>query len=89
MKLKPMGTRLLAKQYEEEKIGEIIMSDMTKKMSLKAEVIAIGEDCDWIKVGDKILFGRFARFDVPFPESDWRDYFIMNEEDILCKIEEE
>ena len=89
MKLTPMGTRLIAKQFDDDKVGSIIVPDMAKKVSLRATVVAIGEDCDWVKAGDTILFGRYARFDIPLRGEEWKDHFIMNEEDILCKIEGE
>jgi co-chaperonin GroES (HSP10) len=62
--------------------------DYAKAGSLRATVIAAGADCVWVEVGDTILFGRYAKFDVPLRGEEWRDHFIMNEDDILAKVHE-
>ena len=88
MKLEPLRSRLVAKQFDDDKIGSIYIPDAAKQTSLRATVIACGPDCIYVKVGDTILFGRYAKFDVPLRGDEWRDHFIMNEDDILCKITE-
>lgn len=89
MKLRPMGDRLIAKQFDDDRIGSIIIPDSSKKTSLRATVISAGPQCDFVKVGDTILFGRFARFDLPLRDEKWKDCFIMNEADVLCILEDE
>ena len=86
MKLEPMGKRLIAKQFEDDKIGELYVPDTVKKVSLRATVVAVGPDVIWVEVGDKILFGRYAKFDIPLRGDEFKDHFIMNEVDLLAKI---
>lgn len=87
MNLKPMGDRLIAKQFEDDKVGSIYIPDSAKQTSLRATVVAAGPQCDFVKVGDTILFGRFAKFDIPLRGEEWRSHFIMNEADVLCVLE--
>ena len=90
MKLEPHGQRILVKRKSDEKLGEIYVPETAKMVSLRGEVIAVGEDCDWIKVGDDIFFGRYAPFELPTNYySDLKnigEVLIMNEEDVLCKL---
>ena len=88
MKFEPYGNRLIAKQTDDDKIGEIIISDYSKKGSLRATVKYIGEDVTFVKPGDTIFFGRYAKFDMPMREEEYRNWFIMNEDDILLKLHE-
>lgn len=50
----------------------------------EGEVIATGPTAEGIKVGDKVLWGRYAAKQIP----NWDDHFIMNDEDILGVIRE-
>ena len=89
MKLEPLYSRLVAKQFDDDKIGSIIVPEMAKQASLRATVIAVGRGCDTVKAGDTILVGRYAKFDVPLRGSEWKDCFLMNEDDVLCRIHKE
>lgn len=86
--LEPLTSRLLAKQYEADKVGNIIVPDTAKQVSLKATVVSVGPECVNVEVGDRIIFGRYGKFDVPLRGRKWKNHFIMNEDDILCKIKE-
>jgi co-chaperonin GroES (HSP10) len=88
MWLEPYGSRLIAKQTEDDKIGLIYLAEHTKKGSLRATVKAIGPECTWVNEGDVIFFGRYAKFDLPLTGEEWRDWFIMNEDDILLRQNE-
>ena len=88
MFLEPYGQRLIAKQFDDDKIGSIWVPESAKQASLRATVIAVGPECKWVNMGDRILFGRYGKFDVPLRGDEWRDHFIMNEEDILARIHE-
>ena len=86
MKLKPHGLRILVRRKMDEKTGgEIVIPESSKKVSLRGDVIAVGEDCEWLQVGDDIFFGRYAPFELPtFYYKDLKDegeILIMNEED--------
>jgi co-chaperonin GroES (HSP10) len=86
IELEPMGERIIAKQFDDDKIGSIYVPETAKQVSLRATVVAAGPDCIWVKPGDIILFGKYAKFDVPLRGEKWRDHFIMNEPDVLCKL---
>jgi len=90
MKLNPHAQRILVKRKMDEKMGEIYIPESSKKVSLRGDVIAIGDDCEWIKEGDDIFFGRYAPFELPtgyYPDlKEIGEILIMNEEDVLCKI---
>lgn len=88
MKLEPMGSRLIAKQFDDDKVGSIYVPETAQKASLRATVVATGPDCEFVTNGDIIIFGRYAKFDIPLRGEEWRDHFVMNEDDILCKIKE-
>jgi chaperonin GroES len=91
MAFRPLGDRVLVKRVEEESKtkGGIIIPDTAKEKPQEGEVLAIGPgarddhgkrvDLD-VKVGDRILFGKWSGTEVKL-EGD--DLIIMKESDIL------
>jgi len=90
--LEIFGSRLIARRWQSDEIGGIILPDVSTKVSLRGVVAAVGSGCVDIKVGDDIIFGRYAPFDLPTKSyEDLRDmpeFVIMNEEDVLLRINE-
>lgn len=95
MRLKPLQDRILVQRVEEETKtkGGIIIPDTAKEKPAEGKVVAvgngkIGEDGKKIaielKVGDKILFGKYAGSEVKI---DGQEYLIMREDDVLGVIE--
>ena len=95
MKIKPLQDRVIVKRLEEEEKtkGGIIIPDTAKEKPQEGKVIAVGkgkvtEDGKVIpldvKVGDKILFGKYAGTEVKI---GGEEHLIMREEDILGIIE--
>jgi len=92
MKIRPLHDRILVERLEEkeEKRGGIIIPDTAKEKPQEARVIAVGTGkvtdegkrltLD-VKVGDKILFGKYSGSEV---KVDDKDYLILREEDILA-----
>jgi chaperonin GroES len=92
MKIRPLHDRVLVERLEEkeEKRGGIIIPDTAKEKPQEAKVIAVGTGkvtdegkrlpLD-VKVGDKILFGKYSGSEV---KVDDKDYLILREEDILA-----
>ena len=91
MKFRPLGDRVLVKRVEEETKtkGGIIIPDTVKEKPQEGEVIAVGsgarDDSGKIvpldvKVGDKILFGKWSGSEVKI---DGEDLLIMKESDVL------
>lgn len=87
----PLHDRVLVRRIEAEEktAGGIIIPDSAKEKPQEGEVIAVGkgakdDDGDRIeldvKVGDKILFGKWSGTEVKL---DGKDLIIMKESDIL------
>ena len=92
MKFRPLHDRVLVRRVEAEEktAGGIIIPDTAKEKPQEGKVIAVGtgkvtEDGKRlgldVKVGDKILFGKYSGSEV---KVDDKDYLIMREEDILA-----
>ena len=95
MSFRPLHDRVLVKRVEEEEktSGGIIIPDTAKEKPSQGEVIAVGpgaRDEDGkrvepdVKVGDKVLFGKWSGTEV---KVDGQDYLIMKESDIMGVIE--
>ena len=95
MKVRPLHDRLLVRRVEEKETakGGIIIPDTAKEKPQQGEVLAIGNGkilengtkvaLD-VKVGDKILFGKYSGTEV---KVDGDDYLVMREEDVMAIIE--
>lgn len=88
--IKPLGSRVAIKKLEaEEKTeGGIILTSSAKEKPQMAEVVAVGpgtkdEDME-LKVGDKVVFSKYAGTDVKF---EGEEYTIMSQSDILAVVE--
>lgn len=95
MKFKPLADRVLVKRTEETKktAGGIIIPDTAKEKPSQGEVLAVGagarDDSGKIiamtlKVGDKILFGKWSGSEVKI---DGEELLIMKESDVLGILE--
>lgn len=91
MKFRPLGDRVLVRRVEEatKTAGGIIIPDTATEKPQEGEVLAvgngaIGDDNERValdvKVGDKILFGKWGGSEVKI---DGEDLLIMKESDIL------
>jgi len=92
---KPLHDRVLVKRLpsEEKTAGGIIIPDSVQEKPQQGEIIAAGSgsrradgniDPLGVKVGDKILFGKYAGTEVKMQGTD---YIIMKETDILGVLE--
>ena len=90
--LKPLGDRIIAKAVsaEETTAGGIILPDTAKEKPLEAEVIAVGPGAQLdsgkktpmdVKVGDKIIYGKYAGTEVKIGVED---YIILRQDDVLA-----
>ena len=95
MKIRPLHDRVLVKRLEPKEVvtGGIIIPETAKEKPQEGEVVAVGngkiaEDGKTlamnVKVGDKILFGKYSGSDVKI---DDEEYLIMREDDILGVLE--
>ena len=90
MKLKPLGNRVIVTLLTEEetsKSGIILPETIDKEKKAEGKVIAIGEGekiqkLD-LKVGDKVLFGKYAGEEVKIEKVEYK---ILSDEDVLAVI---
>ncbi|NYB72561.1 co-chaperone GroES [Sedimentibacter hydroxybenzoicus DSM 7310] len=93
MSVKPLGERVVIKMVEaEEKTKSgIVLPGTAKEKPQVAEVIAVGSGItsdekkkDEIKVGDKVIFSKFAGTEV---KVDGEELIIIKLADVLAVIE--
>jgi chaperonin GroES len=95
MKFRPLHDRVVVKRVAEEErtAGGIIIPDSAKEKPMQGEIIAVGagardengkvQPLD-VKVGDRVLFGKWSGTEVKL---DGSDLLIMKESDIMGIIE--
>ncbi|MBK5209182.1 MAG: co-chaperone GroES [Flavobacteriaceae bacterium] len=87
--IKPLADRVLVKPLPAEKTtaSGLIIPDSAKEKQQKGTIIAIGKGLKdepmTVKVGDTILFGKYAGTELIL---DGNDYLIMRESDILAIV---
>ncbi len=95
MKIRPLHDRVIVKRLEEERTspGGIVIPDTAAEKPVQGKVVAVGkgkilEDGQVrpvdVKVGDKILFGKYTGTEV---KVEGEDLVVMREEDIMAIIE--
>ena len=90
MKLRPVEDNVVVKLNtadNEKTIGGIIIPDTAKEKPQIAEVIAVGNDEDLqkiVKVGDKVLFGKYAGTEIEF---EGKKLLILSKSDLLAIVE--
>ena len=90
MKFKPLGERALVRQVEqgeEQTASGIVLPDTAKEKPQTAEVVAVGQFEDGIKVneGDVIVFAKYSGTEIKL---EGEDYMILDADDILGVVEE-
>ncbi len=87
MDVQPLDDRVLVEPIEgEEKVGSIIIPDTAKEKPNMGKVKAVGTDeeiKELIKVGDKILFGKYAGEEIKIQGVR---HLLVARADILAKI---
>ena len=94
MNVRPLHDRLLVRRIEEKETakGGIIIPDTAKEKPQEGEVLAVGNGkilengtkvaLD-VKVGDKILFGKYTGTDVKI---DGKEILILREDEVLAVL---
>jgi chaperonin GroES len=94
MKVRPLHDRLVVRRVEEKETakGGIIIPDTAKEKPQEGEVLAVGNGkvlengtkvpLD-VKVGDKILFGKYSGTDIKI---DGDDVLILREDEVLAVL---
>jgi chaperonin GroES len=94
-KLIPLADRVVIIPLKQDEItaSGLVIPDTAKEKPQQGEVVAVGpgrldDDGDRIpldvSVGDRILYAKYTGTDVKI---DGQDYIVLNEKDILCKVE--
>ena len=94
MKIRPLADRVVIKMVEaEEKTKSgIVLPGSAKEQPQMAEVVEVGpggvvdgkEIKMELKVGDKVLFSKYAGTEVKL---DWQEFTILRQSDILAVVE--
>ena len=95
MKIRPLHDRVIVRRVEEERTsaGGIIIPDSAKEKPIQGEIVAVGKGkildngdvrAMDIKVGDKVLFGKYAGTEV---KVDGEELLVMREEDVIGVLE--
>jgi len=94
MKIRPLHDRVVIRRMEEEttSAGGIVLPGSAAEKPDQGEIVAVGNGqitdngvraLD-VKVGDKVMFGKFAGTEV---KVDGEELLVMREEDIVAVIE--
>jgi chaperonin GroES len=94
MKVRPLHDRIVVRRIEEKETakGGIIIPDTAKEKPQEGKVLAVGNGkilengtkiaLD-VKVGDKILFGKYTGTDIKL---DGEDVLILREDEVLAVL---
>tara|TARA_Y100000994_G_C15554981_1_gene385754 strand:+ start:303 stop:584 length:282 start_codon:yes stop_codon:yes gene_type:complete len=89
IKLTPLADKVIVQQAEAETktASGIIIPDTAQEKPQKGNVVAVGkgtkENPITVKVGDSVLYGKYAGTELKF---EGEDFLIMKESDILAII---
>ena len=93
MNLQPLDDRVLVEPIEEEeKVGTLVIPDTAKEKPMIGIIKAIGYDYelkegkplkDLIKVGDKVLFGKYAGQEVKI---SGKKHLVMKRDEMLAIV---
>jgi chaperonin GroES len=64
----PLGARVLVKRAAntEDTRGLIVIPDRAKSKAQEGDVVAVGPEARDVKVGDRVLFGRYQGTEVTY-----------------------
>lgn len=93
MNLQPLDDRVLVEPIEEEeKVGSLVIPDTAKEKPQMGIVKAIGNDAelegkkplkDLIKVGDKVLFGKYSGQEIKI---GGKKHLVISRSDLLAVV---
>ncbi|MDH5544666.1 MAG: co-chaperone GroES [Gammaproteobacteria bacterium] len=95
MNIRPLHDRVVVRRTPEERTspGGIVIPDAATEKPSRGEIVAAGngkvtDSGDLrpldVKVGDKILFGKYAGTEIKI---DGEDFLVMREDDIVAVIQ--
>ena len=83
--LTPLFARvIILRKSLPKQIGSLYVPQTSKEMEpTEGTVVAVGDECDKVKVGNDVYFGRYSGFTF---ERNKNTYVFCNEEDILAIV---
>jgi chaperonin GroES len=84
MNFKPLADRVLVKEVEVETktaSGIFIPDNASKEKPTHATIVAIGPDVKYVEVGDKVVYGKYAKTAAVTVDNE--DYLVMEVAEIL------
>jgi len=84
MNFKPLADRVLVKEVEAETktaSGIYIPDNASKEKPTHATIVAIGPDVKHVEVGDKVVYGKYAKSAAVTVENE--EYLVMEVAEIL------
>ncbi len=95
MNIRPLHDRVVVRRMEEERTsaGGIVIPDSATEKPSTGEIVAVGngkineageQRALDVKVGDKIMFGKYSGTEV---KVEGEDLLIMREDDIMAVVE--
>jgi chaperonin GroES len=88
--IKPLADRVLvqAQEAETKTASGLFIPDSAKEKPQQGVIIAVGngkkDEPMELKVGDKIMYGKYSGTEVSF---EGKDYLIMRQSDVIAVIE--
>lgn len=85
MNFQPLGKRVLVERLEDVKTTAtgIIIPDNAKEKPLSGSVLAVSCEVENVKVGDNVVFGKYAGTEITL---DGKAYLVLNIDDVLGVI---
>ena len=87
MKIRPLGERVLIKQTKQEEVtksGIVLPDTVSKEKPIIGEVTAVGASIKEIKVGDKVIYEKYAGTEV---KDNDEVYLLLEEKNVLAIVE--
>jgi len=85
MTLKPIKGKIALKRLEDkEETGGIILPESSKEKSTRGEVVAVGDDCLGIQLGDTVIFPKWGGTEF---EIESTTYIVLKAEEVLAIVQ--
>ena len=87
MKIRPLGERVLIKQTKQEEVtksGIVLPDTASKEKPIIGEVTAVGEAIKEIKIGDKVIYEKYAGTEVKDNDDV---YLLLEVKNVLAVVE--
>ncbi len=89
MKIRPLNDQVLVlpDPQQTETASGIVLVTKTPEKSLMGTVMAVSDKVEIVKVGDRVLYGKYAGTDVELPGK--KNHLVVDQKDLLGVIEDE